>query len=387
MVRKALVVELTYKHTHVIYPQCALLLEQGFEVTLLFSTNALDPELIYSLQDRVHLVEFSQTERWRDLFTMWRNHAFQDYEFVIFNTLEKNARHLLFAVLFSQPIHFILHFADPVGEIVREHLNFEQGLLYRILARRAKRIYVLSERILSHSQPQQPQRLRSKMTYFHPAFFPGFAEPALPPLSDDGRIVFAVPGKALANLRDYASLCAALPRLVESSLADRIQINIMGEFWTPAGRDLVVQASQLGLLGSTIQLQRHPYLPFDAYAQRLNAAHFILPLIDDKTINIIYYNKCVAPSALMISRGFWIPLVSSTDFDLDQDLVPFAVQYEGDNLFDGLKKAVALYDSPQYATMRTRYREHMHAHLAESAANLAGLHQPTPVTANKETPV
>lgn len=370
MPEKVLVIELTHKHSHVAYPQCILLLEQGYDVTLLYWRRAFDPLLIHTLQDRVKLVEIDNSHSWRNLFSVWREHGFGDYDFAIFNTPEPNVRHLLFAATFPKQLQFIMHNSRPLSTIPIASLARKHRLLYRLLLRRASRIYVLSERIFAKRHANQPDWVTAKMSYFHPSFFPDFADPALPPLSDDGRIVFALPGRMWGGIRNYDSLLDALPRIAESPLRDRVQIRIMGSFWTDMGKQLLFKALELGLLGTVIRLQTEEYQPFDDYARELNGSHFLVPLIDSHPSFAVQYKDHVCPSAIMISRGFWLPLVVSSEFDLDEDVKPFAVEYQGDDLFDGIQQAVALYDSPRYATIRQQYREHMDKLLPESAANL-----------------
>ncbi|NDJ76065.1 MAG: hypothetical protein GYB65_07380 [Chloroflexi bacterium] len=369
---KVLLAELTQKHPHILYVEGLLLSELGYDVTVLYWRRSFDPDLIRTLGERVNLVEAQNIDPWRDLVRLWREHRRLPYDYAIFNTVEANARHLLFALLFPHQTRFILH---DQPDVLRQNMDATQRMLHRLLLRKAATVYVLSPKIYAYRRAHSPNWLAQKLAYFLPTFYPDFTDDSDErPLDSDGRIVFAVPGLFDPRLRNYRSVMAALEQIAASPLAERILIDIMGEIFTDiqgVSREFVLQAMECGLLGSTIRLQEDRFEPFDIYAARLNRSHFMLPLIDKAVLQHRAYNQYVVSMNLLISRGFAMPLVCSRDFDLDDDLRPFAVWYEGQDVFQGLQAAVELYDSPRYTQLRRELREHTLTLRAESQAALA----------------
>ncbi|NDJ79084.1 MAG: hypothetical protein GYB65_22765, partial [Chloroflexi bacterium] len=354
----ALLIEPTASHTFILYSQCVMLLEAGYEVTVIMSERQSDPVFMESLRDRINRVWLDKHLRYRMLLRLLREHGRKPYAFTLFNTFTPSTRLLLLALVWPQPLRFILHHAKPVAE-ARALLNRFQRLVYQLIMRRASRIYVLSPQVYAHCQNELPPWIVRKLSCFVPSYYPDYANTAAKPTpTDDDRVVFALPGAVDFRVRNYQSLTDALPRLAASPLADRIQIEIMGDFFTPTSRTFIVTAARAGLLGTTIRLQREPFAPFPDFAHKYNASHFLLPLIDSTVMNYRPYNRFVSPSSIMMSRGFALPLVCSREFDLDNDLRPFSVWYEGQDLFQGLEAAVELADSPRYAELQQQYRQH-----------------------------
>jgi len=384
--KKALIIELTEKHGYVIYPQCAFLLNAGYDVTVLMSENNRDHEQLLALKDRVNIIEVNCTERWLCLVKIRLSYTFAGYEFIVLNTLQ-NWRHLLFGLTLPGDVRFVKHGAvniklstyasrkQFVRLMVLSPPRALQPLFYRLLERKATRIFSLSEKVHNESIANVPEHMARKLSYFHPAYFPGFSDIA--PAETEGdpsaeRVIFVILGRLDDHFRNYQSLFAALPQIAACELKDRIAIYLMGDFLTPVGRKLVVDAADLGLLGSVVRLQKEPYVPFDLYATQLKTSHFLIPLIDQTILDHRHYNKIVVPSCLMLSRAFGIPIVSSTDLELDDDLTPFAVSYQGSDLFSGLRAAVEVFDSPQYTGIRQRYWQHMAQLFDLSQANYLG---------------
>ncbi|MEN8164325.1 MAG: hypothetical protein ABFS37_09360 [Acidobacteriota bacterium] len=75
-------------------------------------------------------------------------------------------------------------------------------------------------------------------------------------------------------------------------------------------------------------------------------------MIDRSVIDEWGYNQTSAPSSLMLSRAFSLPLICSTDLDLDDDLRPFSMMYEADRVWDGLLAAAQAHEDGTLADMK-----------------------------------
>ncbi|MBZ0303680.1 MAG: hypothetical protein K8J31_28325, partial [Anaerolineae bacterium] len=315
--RRVLLVELTSVHGFVLYPQCLLLLEAGYEVTILINAQNLERELLSRLRDRVTWIELPDS-RYVSLARAFFQAFRGDYDFILFNTFTPLS-HGLFEFLQRRPIRFIVHNWKAT--------RFNQGPLHPLLLRKADRIYVLSPQVYAHTQAHLPVRVGSKLSLLHLVYYPDHVHTEPYTFSSpDGRVHFAILGQ-IKNWRNFAGLMANFERISQSPLADQIAIHVLGRASNPLGQQFIGQARAHGLLGSVIHVQAADYEPFDRFAEQLQQCHFILPLIDHTVLPVRKYGTMTASSSLMLSRAFSVPLVASTDYTIDADLEPYALRY------------------------------------------------------------
>lgn len=366
MNRHALIIEFHNHHGHILYAQCRMLVDAGYAVTLVVSDQNPDLPALEQMDGPITIRRFTCGNQLSCLLRLLTTLRRERYEFALFNTLPESQRHAVFMFLQPHPIRYIVHNTNyPRGRA----LNW----LDRLFARRVERVFVLSQSVYQHYVPALPAPQRAKLSYFHPAYFPSFPGQLPADFNAGERIVFAIPGGVHIRRRNYRSLVDSFAQIANSPLADQIEIHLMGDPFTPYGQELIFAALDNGLLGSVIQLQRDAFEPSAVYIEKLRASHFILPLIDQQVRK--QYSRNTTPSSVMLSRGLAVPLLSSADLPLDDDLLPFTIQY--DDLFTGLQQAVELFHSADYNQRRARYEQARYEAYAISQANYLGhSHEP-----------
>lgn len=345
--RHAVLVELSPDHGWVLYSQCLLLLEEGFDVSVVVHQSNRDLELLLTLEDRIRFNVVSGG--FLGLVTavlkeQLRNRA----DLVTINTV--NCRSLwLTAMMTIGPLSVVLHNLDDFGFARKTNLGF----LGRLLLFRSRKLIVLSPKMKERAFQILPPATHHKVTVFFPMFYgtsgeeTDRAEPPAPP----GRLTVVIPG-SVCSRRNYESLAAIFPHLSSSPMMDRVVIRVLGDASSDTGQWLRKAAAETAPPGRIVFEAVTGYLPNQEFFEKVASADCILPLIDRSVIGEWGYNQTSAPSSLMLSRAFSVPLICSTDLDLDDDLRPFSLMYEADQVWDGLLAAAQAHEDGSLAQMK-----------------------------------
>ena len=341
--RYAVLVELSPDHGCILFSQCLLLLEGGFDVSVVVHQSNRDLELLLTLEDRIRIMVVSGGPL--GLFmAVVKEQIRKRADIVTINTL--NCRSLwLTAMVTVGPLSVVLHNLDDFGFGRKKKVGF----LGRLLLFRSKRLIVLSAKLKERAFQILPPTTHHKVSVFFPMFDGNFgaeqdeATSCVPTV----RLTAVIPGSVCAR-RNYRSLVAVLPRLADA----RVVIKVLGDASSDEGRWLRRVTAEMAPPGQIIFEASGGYISPQEFFAQIEGADCILPLIDDSVIEEWGYNRTSAPSSVMLSRAFSVPLICSTDFDLDDDLRPFSLMYEGDQIRDGLLAAVQALGDGTLAQMK-----------------------------------
>jgi len=345
--RYAVLVELSPDHGPILFSQCLLLLEEGFDVTVVVHQSNRDLELLLTLEDRIRITVVSGRPLGLLLAVMqeqMKNRA----DIVTINTL--NCRSLwLTAMVTLGPLSIVLHNLDNFGSGRKRALGF----LARLLLFRSKKIIVLSPKLKERAFQILPGSAHHKVSVFFPMFYGNFGEEQDRGTSNapKSRLTVVIPG-SVGSRRNYRSLVAVLPQLADTSSMDRVVIKVLGDSSSDEGRWLRRAIAEVTPPGRIIVEASEGYLSHQEFFDQIAGADYILPLIDNRVIEEWGYNRTSAPSSVMWSRAFSVPLICSTDFDLDDDLRPFSLMYEGEQVWNGLVAAVQAQESGTLVRMK-----------------------------------
>ncbi len=359
--KRALVIEARSVHGFLIPTQVALLGDAGYEVDVVVTASQLDMDLVSTLGGLARLVVLKSRVGWRVL-GLYLSILAGTYQLITLNTVADDW--MLLLLLQPRRFRVIIHradvdyfpFANPRAVCGTNSLKY---YLRRAFMTRAERLYFLSQTAAAHVRSREAP-WRHKLDWFQPAYFPGLK--FAPPAADSPKVIFAVLGEIDPLRRDYASLLAALFAPGRGELCSQIEIRLLGNPHWDTGKAFVAEATRLGLMGSVIKVQKEPFIPFLAFAEQLAASHFTLLLLDDSLPT--KYNQLAVPSSLMLSPGFGVPMVSSTELALDAEHIPFTQLYEGRDVATGIAKAVEIVRSGGYPDLRARLEAHMKATFA-----------------------
>lgn len=358
--RRVLIIEFMNYHGWLSYVPCLFLLDAGYDVTVLISDKNRDKDIFLTLGDRVTLIEFSCGMRPACFlkWLWWVNR--QAFELVFIMTLQTYSA-IWFAALLRHRLWFAEH---HVG--TENHFTGTKRKLFQWVQRKADRILLLSEHIYRNAADRMGA-LKSKTSWFDPGYLLPEARSHQDHPSGE-RIIFIVPGALEKLRRNYSALMDTFERIAHSPLIDRIEIYLKGDFMTPIGRDLILRASDAGLMGKVIRLQSTHREPFLEYLGSFASSHFMLPLLDNTCRNNFdfRYNIDNVPSSLILSRMFGLPIVNADSFPMDDDLKPYTIAFADGDLFGGLERAVALFDGGDYAWMRAEFEAHTQRRYAVS---------------------
>lgn len=366
--KRALIVEVTKYHGYLLYPQARMLLDAGYEVTVLVPEANQDIQVLNAIQDRIRIIKVPANRlRLISLILFWMKLRVHLFDSITFNTMTTTA--MILGLLSATEVRFIYHH----HYLTRS--SFFHTCLFRLTRRKASRLLLISEHVYSSMKKGWDPSTRHKIGWFDPAYLQDYVNPdGIPLLNSDQPLIFVIPGQITAPQRNYQPLIDSFQKISESSLKDRIQIYLMGNYFTSIGRAIVRKAYETGTIGSVLQLQHEKYSSFDKFAAGLRRSHFMIPCLDDTTTNMgdRKYNSETVATSLILGRAFSLPFILSDKFDLDTDLEPFCIRFTGDNLFEGITRAVQLLDSGEYYELQRRFRSYMEQRYPKSLANYVG---------------
>ncbi len=329
------------------FSQCLLLLEEDFDVSVVVHQSNRDLELILTLEGRIR-VRVVSGGFFGTLMAVLKEQLRKRVDLVTINTV--NCRSIwLTAMVTLGPLFIVLHNLDDLGFGRRKHVGF----LGQLMLFRSKKLIVLSPKLKERASQNLPPATHHKVAVFFPMFYGTSGEETdrAASLAPSGRLTVVIPG-SVCSRRNYESLAAILPRLSSLALVDQIVIRLLGDSSSDQGQWLRKAAAEKAPPGRIVFEAPNGYLPHQDFFEKVAGADYILPLIDSSVIEDWGYNQTSAASSLMLSRAFSVPLICSTDLDLDHDLRPFSVMYEADQVWDGLLAAIQAQQDGTLADMK-----------------------------------
>lgn len=354
--KRVLLVEMQKGHGVTLIPQIELLRSAGYAVTLVTGDHQLDLPFLktYGKRDEVEVIVVPRWKpRWMR-FAVFGRLWFRRFDFVVVNTLRGMSWKLglvlyPFYLLYPGDVRYLAHNITPEKD----------SRFFQLLQHRANHIYVLSDKIYDYSAQHSPDWFQRKLTYFYPAYFGNLVTD---PQLHDSKIIFAIIGKVDRNRRNYDALIATFAHLANDDLRERIELYIMGDATTEKGRQLEAEAERCGLLNTVVYLQNEPFRQYDDYARDLNRAHYILNLSDGALEIGAKYNTYSSSAVGMLSRAFALPMLVATNIQPDEDLSPFCLRYDLEDVLAGLRDTVILAeDQARYRALRQQYQMHTRA--------------------------
>lgn len=356
--KRVLLVELQKSHGVTIVPQIELLRSAGYAVTLVIIDDHYDLPFIKTYHGRDH-IEVIVLPRWKPRwmrFAIFARLWFRRFDFVVVNTLRGVSwKHGI--ALYS----FYLLYPGDVRYIAHNIMPEKDTHFFRLLQRRSNHIYVLSRKVYDYSAQHSPAWFQRKLTYFYSAYF---GDLVVEPQPEADKIVFAVIGKVEPLRRNYDALIASFAPLADDPLRERIELHILGDATTETGQRLKAEAERCGLLDTVVFVQDKPFRQYDDYALDLNRAHYILNLSDASLAIGAKYNAYSSSAVVMLCRAFSLPMLVATNIQPDEDLLPFCLRFDTNDLFTGLREAVVVAeDQARYMALRRDYVAHTAAML------------------------
>ncbi|RLE32281.1 MAG: hypothetical protein DRJ61_09910 [Acidobacteria bacterium] len=346
--RRAVLVELSPDHGWVLFSQCLLLLEEGFDVSVVVHETNRDLELLLTLEGRIRFKVVSGGSL-GTLTVVLKEQLREKADLVTINTV--NCRSLwLTAMVTLGPLSVVLHNLDDFG-FGRKR---SKGFLGRLLLSRSKKLIVLSPKLKERAFQTLPPATHPKVSVFFPMFYGPSGEKTdrAEPSALSGRLTVVIPG-SVCSRRNYESLAEIFPHLSSSPLLDRVVIRVLGDSSSDQGQWLRKVAAESASPDQIVFEAQKGYLSHWEFFERVAGADCILPLIDRSVIKEWGYNQTSAPSSLMLSRAFSVPLICSTDLDLDDDLRLYSMMYEADHVRDGLLAAIQAHEDGTLAQMKS----------------------------------
>jgi hypothetical protein len=366
--KRALVVELAPYHGHLVYIQARMLLDAGYKVAVAVSELNRDIDALDPVRDDIQLILIPKSRlSLIPAILFWLKLNVWQYDLITFTTMSTAA--MVLGLISRSRLQFLYHHPGLTKQ------DLAHSILWWFVKRRTNRFLVLSEHVFSFVKPSWDPSTRHKLAWFDPGYMQDYAVYNQPAHFNDSDLIrFVVPGQVTPPQRNYEPLIDSFPKIAQSAFKDRIQVVLLGNYFTPIGRTVIRRAFETNVIGSVLQLQHQKYSPFDEFMAGIRDSHFVIPLLDDKTTNVvdIKYNTEAIPTSILYAKAFAVPVIVSDQFDLDKDLEPFAIRFPDYDLFSGIEKAIQLVLSGKYADLRRRFKVHMEERYPLSLSNYTG---------------
>jgi hypothetical protein len=226
-------------------------------------------------------------------------------EAVIFNTTEITIVRNLLTLLPRLNYTGIVHNAK----------RLEKSFTFtRIISRKMKKFFVLSDYLVSKLHAYEQFRIES----FYPVYFPPVK--SLSPVKPPGECWITIPGEVFTNRRDYLALIKEVEEC--DQLPDNIKFILLGY------NHLDEETNRL--LKSSEKLKTHfitfdHYLDYDLFHSYIQQSDFILPLL--KTEEGSFYGTGRISGSFNLGIGYHLPFLLPVSYRENQDIAPYSLYY------------------------------------------------------------
>jgi hypothetical protein len=351
---KIMIIETNKQHLDVLYPQVIFFLDSGYHVTIVVNHETMKVDLIQSLVTRVKIIVKRNIENDYAFFKRL-SRLVKEYniQLIIFNTLEYSNILLPFLLYMrrfrvARVVHNLEIIINTKNNCKKMFNNIFKRIIYILINK-----YITWNFCLNETLCQKAYDMGVKcVDYFYPVFFTPFFKTIKNNTKNKSVVYFGVQGGVWSSRKNYEGLLKAVIKLKKQE-RNRIKIFIIGDINTLYGKIFISELKRMGIEEYFVWYNKH--LSYEEYFNIINNMDYLMPLIDKTIDNYEKYNSYSISSTVSFALAFKKPLINSTDFKLLKKYNNFTVYYDGDNIADGLRRAIKIYYSHNYWKLKGEY--------------------------------
>ncbi|NRA13439.1 MAG: hypothetical protein HRT57_15955 [Crocinitomicaceae bacterium] len=284
-------IEIGGSHDECLLSQMHAIKATGRKILLITFSEILErnPEFKNYIADTLFVdMSGSKRERGREVSKIWKKIKTSKCEKVVLNTAEGNlVRFLCLKALFSN-VKFI--------GIVHSTRKFERSFTQRIINKKVKKYFLLSENLLNSILP--PSKI--KVDYFYPLRFPKTDN-----LLEKGKKTVVIIGGVERRRKDLDGFI----EIAQQVKRDDVQFVFLGKS-DPALEDVKDFQAAIAKKGLSEKVKTYDhFLSQVDFISQIQNADLILPIVHPNTRSAEEYFKSRISGAMSVSFGYKIPMM------------------------------------------------------------------------------